>query len=159
MGRYTMRTTVALCAAGLLATGVGTASAAPAASHGNTRSAAHAEQRVDGQPVLVDCLWKPRQRPGAFILACGDGNSVLSSLQWSQWNERSATARGFNLVNDCKPYCAAGRFHEYPVIVRLESPAPWKKQPEVRRFTRLSLEFTAARPEGYPRVQTYPLWD
>ncbi|MFF4761736.1 hypothetical protein [Streptomyces sp. NPDC001292] len=158
MGRHTVRTAVALCAAGLLTAGVGTASAAPAASHGDTRSA-HAVQRTGGQPVLVDCLWKPRHRPGTFILACGDGNSVLSSLRWSQWNERSATARGFNLVNDCKPYCAAGRFHAYPVIVRLGSPAPWKKRPEVRHFTRLSLFFTAARPEGFPRVQTYPLWD
>ncbi|MFI1292553.1 hypothetical protein ACIQCF_24945 [Streptomyces sp. NPDC088353] len=157
MGRHTMRTAVALCAAGLLAAGVGTASAAPAASHGN--ASAHAVKRTDGRPVLVDCLWKPRQRPGAFILACGDGNSVLSALHWSQWNDRSATARGFNLVNDCKPYCAAGRFHEYPVIVRLDSPEPWKKRPEVRHFTRLSLEFLAGRPEGYPQVQTYPLWD
>ncbi|MFF4142413.1 hypothetical protein ACFY0A_13625 [Streptomyces sp. NPDC001698] len=158
MGGHTMRTAVALCAAGLLTAGVGTASAAPAASDGNARSA-HAVQRTDGRPVLVDCLWKPRQRPGAFILACGDGNSVLSALRWSQWNDRSATARGYNLVNDCKPYCAAGRFHEYPVIVRLDSPAPWKKRPEVQHFTRLSLEFLAGRPEGYPQVQTYPLWD
>ncbi|MEU3346471.1 hypothetical protein ABZ723_16090 [Streptomyces sp. NPDC006700] len=158
MGRHTVRTAVALCAAGLLAASTGTASAAPAAPHGNTDSP-HAEKRTDGQPVLVDCLWKPRQRPGAFILACGDGNSVLSALHWSQWNEQSATARGFNLVNDCKPYCAAGRFHDYPVIVRLDSPAPWKKRPELRHFTRLSLEFPAARPEGAARVETYPLWD
>ncbi|PZG82804.1 hypothetical protein C1I97_35080 [Streptomyces sp. NTH33] len=158
MGGQSMRTAVTLCAAGLLAAGAGTASAAPAAPPTNARPA-HAVQRPKEQPVLVDCFFKPRARPDAFILACGDGNSRLSSLRWSQWNGRSAVAKGLNFVNDCKPYCAAGRFHPYPVIVRLDRPEPWKKRPHTQRFTRLSLVFPAARPDGYQRVETYALWD
>jgi hypothetical protein len=117
---------------------------------------------VDGgmqQPVFVDCLSKPQTRPQAFILACGDGNSRLSSLHWASWNGMSATAMGINLVNDCKPYCAAGTFRSYPVVVRLSDPEPWKKNPQLEHFTRLSLSFTGERPEGYQPVMTYSLWN
>ncbi|MGV9991168.1 hypothetical protein [Streptomyces sp. NPDC003374] len=156
MRTHTLRTVITLCAAALLTAGPATASAAPAASPPAAREQAGRQPR---QPVLVDCLWHPRTQPGAFILACGDGNSRLSSLGWTQWNAQAAVGRGVNLVNDCKPYCAAGKFHSYPVLVRLERPAPWKKDPQVRRFTQLTLVFTGARPEGYDRVVTYPLWD
>jgi hypothetical protein len=111
------------------------------------------------QPAFVDCLSEPLTRPQAFILACGDGNSRLSSLHWANWNGMSATAMGINLVNDCKPYCAAGTFRAYPVVVRLSDPAPWKKNPQVEHFTRLSLTFPGNRPEGYRSVMTYSLWN
>jgi hypothetical protein len=45
-------------------------------------------------PVLVDCLWHPEVRPTDFMLACGDGNSRLTSLRWTDWNANSATATG-----------------------------------------------------------------
>lgn len=155
MGGQSVRTAVTLCAAGLLAASMSTAATASA----SPARAAHSVRQSDGRPVLVDCFFKPRTRPDVFILACGDGNSRLSSLHWSQWNGESAVAKGFNFVNDCKPYCAAGRFHSYPVTVRLDRPEPWKKHPGTQHFTRLSLVFPAARPDGYQRVMTYSLWD
>ncbi|MEU6406592.1 hypothetical protein [Streptomyces sp. NPDC046985] len=153
MGKHTVRTAIALCAATLLSAGLGTASAASAAQTSAVR------QTAPGQPVFVDCLWKPQARPDAFILACGDGNSRLSSLRWSTWNGRTAVARGVNFVNDCKPYCAAGTFRSYPVEVRLERPEPWKKDPQVDHFTRLSLTFPGARPDGYGHTVSYSLWN
>ncbi|MER6981673.1 hypothetical protein [Streptomyces carpinensis] len=154
MGTHTVRAAVTLGAAALLSAGLATASAAPAA-----QSSATPEHAKPPRPVLVDCFWKPQARPDAFILACGDANSRLASLHWSAWNARSAVARGVNFVNDCKPYCAAGTFHSYPVIVRLDRPEPWKKNPQMKHFTRMSLVFTGARPDGAPRVVTYPLWN
>ncbi|MFJ1547475.1 hypothetical protein [Streptomyces sp. NPDC088246] len=62
-------------------------------------------------------------------------------------------------MNDCQPFCAAGRFHSYPVIVRLDRPDSWKKQPELKRFTRLQLTYTGDRPSQTPRDVTYKLWD
>jgi hypothetical protein len=109
--------------------------------------------------VIVDCLWHPDVRPADFVIACGDGNSVLSSVHWSQWGADSAVAKAVNEVNDCKPYCAAGRFHSYPVVVRLDHPQPWKKDPQLRHYTRMSLTYTGGRPDGFGRVVTYPLWD
>ncbi|MEU7058050.1 hypothetical protein [Streptomyces sp. NPDC046197] len=147
------RMAVTFCAAVSLTAPLGTASAAPSTAP----MAAHAVTRQAGRPVIVDCSFNPRERPHDFILACGDGNSRLASLHWSQWGSRSATARGFNFVNDCKPYCAAGRFHSYPVIVRLDEPRPWAKDPQFQRFTRISLLYPADRPEGYEPVMTFPL--
>lgn len=134
---------------------MGTASTAPATSP----LSAHAVRQQAQQPVIVDCFWHPQVRPTDFILACGDGNSRLSSLHWSQWSTNSAVARGFNVVNDCKPYRAAGTFHSYPVIVRLDHPQPWKKHPQLPHYTQMSLFYTNSRPDGFEQTVSYPLWN
>ncbi|MFI8946415.1 hypothetical protein ACIGO6_07825 [Streptomyces sp. NPDC053750] len=146
-----MRAAVTLCAAAALATPLGTASAAPSAQESGPR------QTQD--PVLVDCLWQPKVRPDDFLLACGDGNSRLVALRWFHWDAHSAVGRGTNAVNDCDPYCAVGAFHSYPVTVRLDRPRTWEKDPSERQYTRMTLTYTDGRPEGFPRVVTYPLWD
>jgi hypothetical protein len=130
---------------------MGTASAAPPAGP--------AVQQRAARPVIVDCFWHPEVRPADFLIACGDGNSRLTSLEWSHWGTNSAVAKGVNMVNDCKPYCAAGKFHSYPVIVRLDHPKPWKKHPQQRHFTQMKLTYTDGRPDGFARVVTYPLWN
>lgn len=150
MGGHTMRAAVTLGAVAALAAALGTASAAPSATH-------TANQRAKA-PVLVDCFRHPQVRPADFLIACGDGNSRLSSLHWSRWDATSAEAKGVNVVNDCKPYCAAGRFHAYPVVVRLDHPQAWKKDPQRQHYTRMSLTYTDGRPDGFARVVTYPLW-
>ncbi|MEU0007894.1 hypothetical protein ABZ079_27325 [Streptomyces sp. NPDC006314] len=141
---------VTLVAGALLTAAMTTASASPAAT----------APKVDPPPpVLVDCQWQRDIRPVDFILACGDGNSRLSGLQWKHWGFDTATAVGVNMVNDCKPYCAAGTFRYYQVTVRLDRPQAWKKDPGVQHFTRMSLTYAGARPEGFQPVMTYPLWD
>ncbi|MFV0132147.1 hypothetical protein ACLGIH_02580 [Streptomyces sp. HMX87] len=151
MGTHPMRAAVVLGAATALAASLGTASAAPPAEHSGGRQAP--------EPVLVDCTWRPEVRPEAFLIACGDGNSRLESLDWSRWDRHAAVARGVNLVNDCEPYCAAGTFHAYPVTVRLDRPGTWEKDPDERHWTRMTLTYTDGRPDGFPRTVTYPLWD
>ncbi|MFF3141819.1 hypothetical protein ACFVRU_08830 [Streptomyces sp. NPDC057927] len=139
----------------------GTASSAPAPSPPSTPStpSTPSVQRQAGQPVMVDCFWHPQVRPTDFILACGDGNSRLTSLRWSQWHPDSAVAEGFNVVNDCKPYCAAGKFHAYRVIVRLNAPQPWKKRPDLSHYTQLSLVYTNGKPDGFGQWVDLPLWN
>ncbi|MDT9701840.1 hypothetical protein [Streptomyces sp. P17] len=149
-----LTTTLSLFAVAALAA----AGTPPAASSAPAPAAQTAQQGV-GLPVLVDCLWHPQVRPSEFMLACGDGNSRLASLDWSRWGTDSARAEGVNWVNDCKPYCAAGRFHAYPVTVRLDHPKPWKKRPQVSHYTRITLVYTDSRPERFSQTQSYPLWD
>ncbi|WP_406840321.1 hypothetical protein ACICHK_36750 [Streptomyces sp. AHU1] len=151
MRTNSIRTAFTVLAAAALAAVTGTASATPAASH-------PAKQR-QASPVLVDCFWHPDVRPAEFILACGDGNSRLVSLHWSHWNQNSAVARGVNMVNDCKPYCAAGKFHAYPVVVTLDHPQPWKKKPQLQHYTRMTLIYTHDHPDGYAQKVSYPLWN
>ncbi|MFE2884794.1 hypothetical protein ACUXZZ_41740 [Streptomyces graminifolii] len=153
MYKHTMVGVVTLCAAALLAPAVGSSAAA------SVRTEPVAAHRQFQGPVLVDCLWHPEVRPSDFTLACGDGNSRLTSLHWSSWNDTSATATGVNMVNDCVPYCAAGKFHSYPVVVRLDTPQTWKRHPQVQQYGQISLTYTAGRPDKFAHVVTYPLWN
>ncbi|MEV4339528.1 hypothetical protein [Streptomyces sp. NPDC049590] len=145
-------TTVTLAAGALLTAAMTTASAS-----GPDPSAPPHGTRAD-RPVLIDCLWQRTVRPIDFILACGDGNSRLTGLRWSEWSPGEATAVGVNVVNDCEPSCVAGTFRSYPVTVRLGRAEPWKEHPGVERYTRISLAYPGDRPEGYPQVVSYPLW-
>ncbi|MGW2211847.1 hypothetical protein [Streptomyces sp. NPDC001781] len=141
-------TTVTLAAGALLTAAMTTASANPPTAPVPHRTA----------PVLVDCQFKKTVRPADFILACGDGNSRLSGLTWVKWDSRSAVAEGMNMVNDCDPYCAKGVFRSYRVTVRLDRPAAWKKHPDVKRYTRMSVTYDDARPKGFTQTMVYPLW-
>ncbi|MGW5334264.1 hypothetical protein [Streptomyces bauhiniae] len=142
-------TTVTLAAGALLTAAMTTASASPP-----TAPEAHWTA-----PVLVDCQFTKNVRPADFILACGDGNSRLDGLTWVKWDSESAVAEGVNVVNDCDPYCAKGVFRSYHVTVRLDRPAEWKKDPDVKRWTRMSVTYDDARPKGFTQTMVYPLWD
>ncbi|WP_405550904.1 hypothetical protein [Streptomyces sp. NBC_01171] len=142
-------TTVSLAAGALLTAAMTTASASPPTAPVTHRTA----------PVLVDCQWRKDVRPADFILACGDGNSRLNGLKWVKWDSESAVAEGVNVVNDCDPYCAKGIFRSYHVTVRLDRPAEWKKNPDVKRYTRMSVTYDDARPKGFTQTMVYPLWD
>ncbi|MHC3469322.1 hypothetical protein ACYF6T_11445 [Streptomyces sp. 7R007] len=150
MRRRVVGTAVAVCCVASLAA----AGASPAAG-----TTGHAARRPSAVPVIVDCLWHPHVRPAGFMLACGDGNSRLTSLHWSKWGTDTARAEGVNLVNDCKPYCAAGTFHAYPVTVRLSDPHPWKKRPTLWHFTEITLTYPGSRPDVYAQTVTLPLWE
>ncbi|AVV46976.1 hypothetical protein PYK79_56655 [Streptomyces sp. ID05-04B] len=154
--RHTTRTTVTLCAALGLTAAVGSAAATPSAPPPAARAAS---VRQATAPVLVDCFQHARVRPGSFLLACGDGNSRLVSLHWRSWGSGSARATGVNVVNDCDPYCAAGTFHRYAVRVKLDRPQPWKKNPRVQHYSRITLTYPGDRPDQFGRVVTYPLWN
>ncbi|MFD3617915.1 hypothetical protein ACFWWT_22275 [Streptomyces sp. NPDC058676] len=156
MRRLTVTKAAALCAATAFLAAMGPASAAPAAAPTSPGRAGAQQARPT---VLVDCLSKPQVRPADFILACGDGNSRLASLRWARWDAASAQAKGINWVNDCKPYCAAGTFHSYRVVVRLDHPQSWKKDPQEKRYARMTLTFTGDRPERLARTVTYSLWN
>ncbi|MGW7573416.1 hypothetical protein [Streptomyces sp. NPDC054765] len=129
------------------------AAAAPAAASGAF------EPPARHGVAAIDCSGHPQVRPGDFLIACGDGNNGLTSLRWAQWQPQSATAEGSNVVNDCRPYCAAGHFHRYRVTVRLDHPQIRPGHPGQQHYTRLTLSYPADRPAGTPRVVTSQLWN
>jgi hypothetical protein len=67
--------------------------------------------------ALPDCTGMPVVRPAEIILACGDANAVARKLRWTGWGEPFAAATGTLSLNDCTPYCAAGKFHDYPIVL------------------------------------------
>lgn len=107
--------------------------------------------------VVVDCFGGAHVRPGEYLIACGDGNSRLVGLDWKSWGTRTATATGTNLVNDCQPYCAAGKFRPYPVQVTLSRPATWPARPGTDRYTSLRLVYPDTAPPPLAHDVTYKL--
>ncbi|UUY52733.1 hypothetical protein NRK68_36360 (plasmid) [Streptomyces yangpuensis] len=145
--RTRTRTGILLSAAAALA-----AAAIPVCAPHPTATAAPAPD-----PVVVDCFSKPQIRPEEYLLACGDGNNRLVDLTWNTWGPHTATATGTDLVNDCRPYCAAGRFRPYPVTVTLSHPQPWPDHPGTQRFSTIRLLYTDTAPSPVPKDVTYKL--
>src|ERR1039457_5523850 len=85
--------------------GAGTASAAagPPAASSSLRDA------------VLNCLGSSQVKPGTIALACADNGTGLSYLHWTSWTPELASAYGTEWQNDCKPNCAAGHIHHYPV--------------------------------------------
>uniref|UniRef100_A0AAU2K2H3 Secreted protein n=1 Tax=Streptomyces sp. NBC_00049 TaxID=2903617 RepID=A0AAU2K2H3_9ACTN len=141
-----VRAATLLCAAAALAAATLPASAQP-----------RAVSAPAPDPVVVDCFSKAQVRPDEYLLACGDGNNRLVGLHWDTWGPKTATATGTDMVNDCRPYCAAGRFRPYPVTVTLSSPQPWPDHPDVQRFTMIRLLYTDTAPAPVPKDVSYKL--
>lgn len=93
-----------------------------------------------------DCRHEAR-RPRNILVACGDGNNRLQSVHWRMWGRTQARGVGVDYANDCVPYCAAGRFHRYPVRVTLKRPR-YCATVRVRQFTRLVIYFPRAKPDA-----------
>lgn len=69
--------------------------------------------------VWTGCAHKPQVRPASVVIACADANFYVDRLHWKSWGRRTAVAIGQGHRNDCTPDCAAGRFHAFPLSVRL----------------------------------------
>ena len=72
--------------------------------------------------VWPTCTNAAAVRPARVTIACADANLYATGLRWSRWSAAGAVARGTGHVNDCTPYCAAGHFHTFPIVVRLSKP-------------------------------------
>jgi hypothetical protein len=109
------------------------AAAVPALASGNARR------------VVGNCT-KSQVRPPSVIIACGDGNILLIHLKWTSFGGATARGSGDYSANDCKPYCAAGKFHSYPVKVALSEAMVCKDHHDDYQLAKLV--FTGARPAG-----------
>ncbi len=154
--RRKVRTAVLLCTVAAMTAVVLPASAAPSPHTGGAASVARTAVSPD-PVVVVDCFAQAQIRPAEYLLACGDGNNRLVGLPRDTRGQASATATGTDMVNDCRPYCAAGRFHAYPVRVTLSNPQAWPDHPDLRRFTTIRLVYTDTAPDPVPKDVTYTL--
>jgi hypothetical protein len=161
------RASWAIAAITVLALGLGlgmsgTASAT-VTSHG---SATAVTSLYSERTVVINCLGRPEAEPGSFTLACADGNDYLAGLSWTSWAPLLASGYGTQHENDCIPYCAAGHFHTYPVLVVLWRTAALRGSPGTLRYTRMTLIYPGARPQVYnghrwvegPATSTISLW-
>jgi hypothetical protein len=132
----------------VLGIAAGTAAATTgSSSHPTVHVSARPAHRA-AAPEVFNCQ-KAQVKPGNFILTCADGNDVLSHLSWSSWTASSARGTGTDMVNDCQPYCAAGKFHSYPADVTFSRSVPTPGHPGQHYFSRVTLRFPGARPPVY----------
>ena len=135
-------------------TAAATAGHAPGRSHPAMASKTAAVTAVSGKAastrtVVFNCLNRAQVQPKSFMLACADGNDYLTRLAWTSWTPAHATAIGTQMVNDCIPYCAAGKFHSYPARVTFWRSEPVAHHPGEKYFTRVTLRYPGARPPIY----------
>lgn len=145
----------------LIATGIITALAAGGLGVGLTASAGAATTTAP-RYVVLNCANKAQVGPGSYVLTCADGNMGLRGLHWTSWTPRLASGYGTEYVNDCKPNCAEGHFHNYPALVVLWGSGSVAGHPAERRYTEVTLVYPGARPPVYQLVNgkvvaTYPV--
>jgi hypothetical protein len=147
-----MRHHVVIAAAALSAAGLTLAAttAAPAALAAPATSAI-------AKPVLVQCTGKGTVKPKQFTITCADGNDYLTKLKWSSW-KATADGKGVNWINTCNPSCAGGKFHKFPVNVKLWRVRAWPHHSGRDYYTRMTLTYTAKVPKGFHRHTTFDLW-
>jgi hypothetical protein len=149
-------------ALGTLTLGLGvvasvSATATPAAAVVRAGSVAAAPQ-----DVVLNCLNKAQVRPGTIVVTCADNGIGLQHLRWTSWTPELASAYGTEWENDCKPNCADGHFHYYPVVIELWGSAKVKGHASERRYTEATVSYLKARPAVYVMncgkvVATYPI--
>jgi hypothetical protein len=136
----------AIAALGLSLGLVGSAGAAPTSAAAITRAgSAPAAPRY----VVLNCMDKAQVKPGAIVLACADDGLGLTHLRWTSWTLELASAYGTEWENDCKPNCAEGHFHYYPVVAVLWGSATVKGYPGEERYTEATVSYLKARPPVY----------
>jgi hypothetical protein len=160
-GRFTTSASgFAVAALGLSLGLAGCAGAATTSAAAVTRAGSAA---AAPQYVVLNCMDKAQVKPGTISLACADNGIGLTHLHWTSWTPQLASAYGTNWENDCKPSCAEGHVHNYPVVAVLWGSATVKGHPGERRYTEATLSYTKRRPAVYATscngkvVATYPV--
>lgn len=97
----------------------------------------------DARRVVGNCTTS-QVRPATIVIYCGDANASLTHLHWNSFGGASATASGSYHVNDCKPNCAAGHFHDYAVRVVVSNARSCPDRHD--DYRKATLSFTASRP-------------
>ncbi len=67
--------------------------------------------------ALPDCSGRAAVKPSHVVLTCADAGISAAGLHWTGWGNAFAAGVGVASVNDCKPYCAAGHFHRYRIVL------------------------------------------
>ena len=133
---------------------IGVAVAVLAASGASAALAAVPGVVAEGPGAKV----KPKQ-----IVYTGDGSGLFAgatkvsktnfgSIHWSKWNKTKAVGSGGNWLNDCKPSCAGGKFHSYPVTLKLTRPRTVSGK---HIFTRMTVTYTQNLPAHATKTTTW----
>jgi hypothetical protein len=93
---------------------------------------------------------KAASSPKLLTLTCGDGNTVLKGMTWTDFGAATASGKGTFVTNTCDPNCAEGKNVSYAVTVKAQGS---KKCKGATVYAKLSLTYTGAKkpPPSEPR--------
>lgn len=93
------------------------------------------------KPVsIMTCAQIAVLHPSSFVISCADGNSYLQKIKWTKWTSTVAKATATYTENNCTPYCAAGKFINYPAKLTLSTV---KSSSSGKLFTKLFVSYTS----------------
>jgi len=119
----------------------------PLAADGTALAAAAPAPRI----TIVNCAGHKVVAPREYVLACGDGDTALTRLHWSNWGAPTATATATEELNLCVPDCVEGKLARFAVTVAAE-------RLREHRYTEVVVTARAGRPSGVHRVERwYPI--
>ncbi len=75
----------------------------------------------------------------------------IYGISWRRWARAAARGRGIYPVNNCIPYCAAGRVTDYPVTVRLSRIRVCNGY---EQYLTMKRTYVGRGPTGSPRTET-----
>jgi hypothetical protein len=104
----------------------------------------------------------PKVKPTTIVYT-GDGSGLFAgakqvsktnfgAIHWSKWTKTKAAGSGGNWLNDCKPDCARGKFHGYPVTLKLSKP---KVVAGKDIFTQMVVTYTQTLPPHAVKTTTW----
>src|SRR5438105_13848585 len=114
--------------------------------------------------VTAEGAAAPKVKPKTIIYT-GDGSGLFAgaqavsktdfgSIHWSKWNHKRALGSGGNWLDDCKPDCARGKYHGYPVTLSLSRPRTVAGKDV---FTRMVVTYTQNLPSHAVKTTTWKL--
>lgn len=107
----------------------------------------------------------PLATPGQ-ILWTGDSTGMFAGrgtpgrrpkfgrLHWSKWTATEGRATGADWLNDCRPYCAAGKWTPFNVNLTVYRPRMLLGH---KVFTRIKAAYTGKVPKGFKRTSVFTL--
>jgi hypothetical protein len=107
-------------------------------------------------PLKITNCNNAASKPKRLTLTCGDGNTYLKNMSWSDFGDATATGKGTFVSNTCEPNCSEGKNVSYPVTVKAQGHKKCKKGGMV--YAKLSLTYTGAKkpPPSEPRKWFFP---
>ncbi|MGA8296550.1 MAG: hypothetical protein WB770_05870 [Acidimicrobiales bacterium] len=103
-----------------------TAAAAGGETAARTSRAPSGVANTTAKTKVMTCSGKAVYEPKSYVVYCADANGILLQIHWSSWRNATASATATYSANDCKPYCAAGKFIRYKAGVLLLRPKETK---------------------------------
>jgi hypothetical protein len=86
----------------------------------------------------------------------GDSTYFMKRMHWARWGFDRARGHGRAAVNDCRPNCAEGSFHKFPVRVKLRDAG---RVCGSRFFREILIVYPDRHPKGIPArdVRSYSI--